>query len=44
MPKTTSRPTVTIHNMETNEIIEREMNDAELAKHEADKVATQAAA
>ena len=44
MPKTTSRPTVTIHNMETNEIIEREMNDAELAKHEADKVATKAAA
>ena len=40
---TSSRPMVTIHNMETNEIIEREMNDAELAKHEADKAATKAA-
>jgi len=29
------RPMITIHNMETNEIIEREMNDAELAQYEA---------
>ena len=38
-----SRPMVRIHNAETNEIIDREMNDAELAQYEID-VATQAAA
>lgn len=32
-----SRPTIVIHNQETNEIIEREMNDAEFAQYEADK-------
>jgi hypothetical protein len=38
MPKT-SRPMVRIHNIETNEIIDREMNDAEFAQYETDKAA-----
>ena len=38
MAKTT-RPTVRIHNIETNEIIDREMNDAEFAKYQADQAA-----
>jgi hypothetical protein len=41
MPKTTARPTVRIHNTETNEVIDREMNDDEYNQHlidvEADK-------
>jgi hypothetical protein len=37
MPKNTSRPTITIHNVETNEVIEREMNDAEFAQYQADQ-------
>ena len=37
MPKTTTRPTVRIHNSETDEVIDREMNDAEFTQHEADK-------
>ena len=37
----TSKPMVRIHNLETDEVIDREMNDAELAQYEADK-ATQA--
>lgn len=41
MAKST-RPTVRIHNIETDEVIDREMNDVELAQYEADK-ATQAA-
>jgi hypothetical protein len=36
MAKTTSRPMVRIHNSETNEVIDREMNDAEFAEYEAD--------
>jgi hypothetical protein len=28
-----SRPTVRIHNMATDEVIDREMNDAEYAQH-----------
>lgn len=32
-----SRPMVKIHNAETNEVIEREMNDAELAQYKADE-------
>jgi hypothetical protein len=32
-----SKPMIRIHNQETNEVIDREMNDAEFAKHEADK-------
>jgi hypothetical protein len=39
----TSRPMVRIHHLETNEVIDREMNDAEFAQYEAD-VATQASA
>ena len=42
MTKST-RPTIRIHNLETNEVIDREMDDAELAQYEADK-ATQAIA
>jgi hypothetical protein len=38
MAKTT-RPMVRIHNIETNEIIDREMNDAEFDKYQADKAA-----
>ncbi len=40
-----TKPTITIHNVETNEIIEREMNDAELAQWQADqdKIAQDAA-
>ena len=36
MAKTSSRPMVRIHNIETDEIIDREMNDAEFAQYEAD--------
>lgn len=32
-----SRPMIKIHNALTNEIIEREMNDQELAQYESDK-------
>jgi hypothetical protein len=41
MAKST-RPMVRIHNVETDEVIDREMNDAEFAQYEADQ-ATQAA-
>lgn len=41
MAKST-RPIIRIHDAETNEIIDREMNDAEFASYEADQ-ATQAA-
>jgi len=34
-----TRPTISIHNIETNEIIVREYNDEEFAKYEADKAA-----
>jgi len=43
MSKTT-RLMVRIHNLETNEIIDREMNDAEIAEYEADKTAQAIAA
>ena len=33
------RPIVRIHNVETDEVIDREMNDAEFAQYEADKAA-----
>lgn len=36
MTKKTSRPMVRIHDLETNEVIDREMNDAEFAQYEAD--------
>jgi hypothetical protein len=31
------RPVIQIHNINTNEIIDREMNDEELAQYEIDK-------
>jgi hypothetical protein len=34
-----SRPEVRIHNTETDEIIDREMNDAEYAQYEAEQIA-----
>jgi hypothetical protein len=39
MAKTSTRPMVRIHNVETNEIIDREMNDVEFAQYEADQAA-----
>jgi hypothetical protein len=36
MPKSTI-PTILIHNVETGEIIEREMNEIELAQNQLDK-------
>lgn len=38
MSKST-RPSVRIHNVETDEVIDREMNDAEFAQYEADQAA-----
>jgi len=35
MAKTSTRPMVRIHNAETDEVIDREMNDDEFAQHEA---------
>lgn len=32
-----SRPLVTIHNAETGEIVQREMNDAEFAQYQTDQ-------
>jgi hypothetical protein len=32
-----TKPMVRIHNAETNEIIDREMNDAEFAQYQADQ-------
>ena len=37
MAKTTTRPMVRIHDLETNEVIDREMNDAEFEAYEADQ-------
>jgi hypothetical protein len=34
-----TRPMVRIHNMETDEIIDREMNDSEFTQYEADMAA-----
>jgi hypothetical protein len=39
MAKTSSRPMVRIHDLETNEVIDREMNDEEFAQWEADQAA-----
>jgi hypothetical protein len=38
-----SRPMIRIHNTETDEIIDREMNDAEFAEYEANQAAELAA-
>ena len=43
MAKTSTRPMIRIHNSETDEVIDREMNDAEFAQYEADKAAQKAA-
>jgi regulator of protease activity HflC (stomatin/prohibitin superfamily) len=40
----TSRPMVREHNLETDEIIDREMNDAEFEAYQADKAAQAVAA
>ena len=37
-----TRPIVRIHNTETNEVIDREMNDDEFAQYEADIAAQEA--
>ena len=34
-----TRPKIRIHNIETDEVIDREMNDAEFAEYEANKAA-----
>jgi hypothetical protein len=34
-----SRPIIRIHNVTTNEIVDREMNDAEFAQYQADQAA-----
>jgi hypothetical protein len=34
-----TKPTIRVHNTETNEVIDREMNDQEFAVYEASKVA-----
>jgi hypothetical protein len=36
---TTTRPIVRIHDLKTNEIIDREMNDTEFAQHQAAQAA-----
>ena len=43
MAKTSTRPMVRIHNIETDEVIDREMNDAEFTQYEAEKAAQAAA-
>ena len=37
-----TRPMIRIHNSETNEVIDREMNNAEFAQYEADVLAAAA--
>jgi hypothetical protein len=39
---TTNKPMIRIHNTETNEVIDREMNAAEFAQYEADQAANEA--
>ena len=38
MAKTTV-PTIRVHNIETDEVIDREMNDSEFAEYQADQAA-----
>ena len=42
MTKTT-KPIIRIHNLETDEVIDREMNDAEFSQYQANKIAQEAA-
>jgi hypothetical protein len=44
MTKPTKRPMVRIHNTETDEVIDREMNDDEFAQYQAGQAAAAAAA
>ena len=37
-----AKPTIRIHNAETNEIIDREMTDAEFAQYKADQAEAEA--
>jgi hypothetical protein len=37
-----SKPMIRIHNIETDEVIDREMNDQEFAAYQADQAARQA--
>jgi hypothetical protein len=39
----TNKPTIRIHNIETNEIVDRRMNDIEYAQYQTDQAATAAA-
>jgi hypothetical protein len=39
MPKTTTRPMVRIHDLTTDEVIDREMTDAEFAQYQAEQAA-----
>jgi hypothetical protein len=39
-----TRPTVRIHDLSTDEVIDREMNDVEFAQYEADQAAATAQA
>lgn len=39
-----TRPMIRIHNVELNEVIDREMNDAEFAQWKIDKAASEAQA
>ena len=42
--RSTPRPMVRIHDLSTDEVIDREMNDAEFAQYEADQAAQAAQA
>lgn len=44
MAKTSTRPMVRIHDLETNEVIDREMNDEEFTAYQADQESNKAAA
>jgi lipoate synthase len=35
-----TRPIIIFHNVETNEVVEREMNDAEFAQYKADEASS----
>jgi hypothetical protein len=39
MAKTTTRPVIRIHDLSTDEVIDREMNDAEFIQYQADQAA-----
>ena len=42
MPKNTTRPMVRIHDLATDEVIDREMTDAEFADHQAKQAEAEA--